>query len=167
MPAKTRKPRCVDGRWICTCCRTRKPVDDFYLTRYRNGKTRPRPLCKRCHNAQTVSQSRSPKRWAYRLWKQAKNRALRRGILFDLSRSFVENLLQEGRCDVTAIPFDLSEAQGSGRQNALCPTLDRVTPHFGYVESNVQVVCWVYNRAKGKDDHETVMVLVRSLSSAR
>lgn len=45
------------------------------------------------------------------------------------------------------------------------PSLDRVDPKLGYVTTNVQVVCWSYNQAKGQWDHQDVLVLARALVS--
>ena len=49
------------------------------------------------------------------------------------------------KCELTGLP--LREHHGS--QNWDSPSLDRVTPHLGYLYSNIRVVCFGVNAALG------------------
>jgi hypothetical protein len=118
------------------------------------------------YNAQLAARRRNdPLFRAYELWKSARDRASRRGIEFSLSREKVEHAVVAGICEVTGLAFDLSlknKAQGS-----LSPSIDRRDPHQGYTDGNCQIVCWLYNRAKGDGSHAEVMLLVEALNANR
>lgn len=138
-----------------------------------------RQYCTRCHgarsyearkrrrieyNARLAERRRSdPKFKAYEIWKQAKDRATMRGIEFSLSRERVERAVLVGRCEVTGLRFSF-EITGK-RMSPLSPSIDRINPNRGYVVGNVQIVCWLYNRAKGDGAHEDVMMLVEALNA--
>jgi len=102
---------------------------------------------------------------AYELWNGARDRARRRDIEFTVPRAFVERALVIGRCQVTNLQFDL--ALKSKRCGALSPSLDRIDQQKGYTEDNTQVVCWIYNRAKGDGTHEDVMMLMEALDAVK
>ena len=100
---------------------------------------------------------------AYELWHGAKSRAASRGVPFDLSRSFVEDSLRTGHCAVTGLRFDL--VLKDKRMGSFSPSIDRINPLVGYTDSNCQVVCWLYNRAKGDGSHSDVLVLAEALNA--
>lgn len=143
--------------------------------------TRWRQYCSPCHSASSYAsrkrtdrtrlalvqrrQREAPKNRAYTLWNSARNRAARRGITFSLSRDTVEQWLARGVCAVTGLAFDM--ALGTSRQATLAPSLDRIDPTKGYVDGNVQCVCWLYNRAKGAGTYDDVMLLVEALYARR
>lgn len=87
---------------------------------------------------------RHPKRI---LLKQARSRAQRGGIPFDLTEADIHI---PHRCPVLGIP--LKRAEGQQRQADTSPTLDRVDNTKGYVKGNVIVVSWRANRLKGDAD---------------
>jgi len=47
-----------------------------------------------------------------------------------------------------------------------CPSLDRVDSSKGYTKDNVQLVCRIYNTAKGNGTKEDVMKMVDALKDA-
>lgn len=47
--------------------------------------------------------------------------------------------------------------------NPFAPSLDKINPALPYTKENTQVVVWIYNRAKGPNAHEDVLVLANSL----
>ena len=136
-----------------------------------------RQYCAKCHgatsyksrqkrrqnyNAQlTVRRQSDPAFRAYELWKGAKDRAAIKGIEFSLSRDFVVSAVARGRCQVTGLPFDL--VLKAKRMGSFSPSIDRIDPQFGYVPGNVQIVVWIYNRAKGDGSHEDVLKLMEAL----
>lgn len=117
----------------CTTCKETKARDQFH-----KGKTQ----CKPC------SKVASFEYWLHQPWP----RRMLRGAYGKSRRALsLEYLLQlqasspECRCCGVTMTFDVQE-QGSMSPNAA--TLDRVVPSHGYVESNVQVVCWRCNTLK-------------------
>lgn len=161
----------------CTKCgRPRSQVTYFYTYGGKREK-RLRSVCKPCHikrgaavrranRAQYNATARARRRsslsaLAYGIWKQAKDRARKRGLEFSIDRTFVEAALAIGRCAVTYIAFDLTE--GATRSNPLAPSLDRIDPHIGYVPGNCRLVTWIYNRAKGDGTDADVHKLAEAL----
>lgn len=66
----------------------------------------------------------------------------------DITAEYIVNLMHSNgdKCSVTGIPFE--------ETGAFIPSIDRVDSSKGYFKDNVQIVCWIYNRAKcdGTDD---------------
>lgn len=100
---------------------------------------------------------------AYELWHGAKCRASMRKIDFSLSRRLVEKALMFGYCAVTGLKFDL--ALKGKRMGSFSPSIDRIDPALGYSDQNCQVVCWLYNRAKGDGSHSDVLKLAEALNA--
>jgi len=100
------------------------------------------------------------RRWASRLVSIAKYRAKRRGIKFSLKPEDIVESIREGLCEATGIPF-VFEARPGGHPFA--PSIDRVNPTKGYVRSNVQVVLYSYNSAKGRSSPEDIIRLADCL----
>lgn len=126
-------------------------------------------ICRPCHNKDSAKRQREDQRarsLGLRMWRYAKRRADLRGILFDLAPETLIAALESGRCAVTGLAFNRSGRSGSGRGGPFSPTIDRKNPAFGYTDANVQVVCWIYNRAKGPDTHEAVLALAEALRNA-
>lgn len=91
---------------------------------------------------------------AYSLYRHAFNsKSTKAGLPFDLTVDWILHKLQTGTCEVTGIPFVLTEnskgrGKGQTRPNKYAPSLDRKVPHHGYTTNNVQVVVWMYNMMK-------------------
>lgn len=79
------------------------------------------------------------------LFDGAKFRAAKLGVSFDLDRDVIEAKLRGGVCDATSMAFDMRV----GGPYALTPSLDRIDPTEGYTRTNVQVVVWAFNAARG------------------
>ncbi|WP_431290409.1 hypothetical protein [Burkholderia cepacia] len=138
-----------------------------------------RQYCSKCHcatsyrarnrrrleyNAQIAARRKSdPLFKAYEIWKSAKDRASRKGIEFTLSREKVERAVVGGICEVTGIKFDMSVKNKN--QSSFSPSVDKIDPRKGYTDENCQIVCWLYNRAKGDGTHAEVMLLVEALNA--
>ena len=92
----------------------------------------------------------------------AKQRSLKKGLMHDLSCEYVRGMLltNNWRCTQTNVLF---EFDGSGR-NPWQPSLDRLDNAKGYVIGNVQVVCLIYNIAKGHWSADTLQELVEIMS---
>lgn len=79
-----------------------------------------------------------------------------------ITEEWLSDKLSTGVCDVTGIKFDMLPPVKS-RMRAFAPSVDRIDSSLGYNESNCQVVCWLYNRAKGDGTHADVMKLAEAL----
>ena len=82
-----------------------------------------------------------------------------------LDPSDIARRIAAGYCEVTGLPFDMGLA-GEKVARAYTPSLDRIDSTEGYTPDNVQVVVWIYNRAKGVDGHDAVLTLARALCTA-
>lgn len=67
--------------------------------------------------------------------------------------------LERGKCEITGIEFYLGEGH-----SPWSPSIDRKDSAKGYVPDNIQVVCWMYNAAKGAHRHEDVMKMAAALN---
>lgn len=96
----------------------------------------------------------------------AKQRAKRSNLPFELTKEWLINKLKLGKCEVTGLPFTFVINGGRGHHvNSFSPSLDRVAPNLGYTPDNVQVVCWIYNRARGAFPLEDLKTMVKALTS--
>jgi hypothetical protein len=93
-----------------------------------------------------------------RLFHGAKKRSNESGLEFSLDREWVVAKVKSGFCEVTGLPFDLS----NGR-NLFAPSLDRTDSNLGYTPENVKVVVWCYNAAKATGTHEEVKRLAYAI----
>lgn len=100
---------------------------------------------------------------AYRIWNNARQRAARSGIPFDISFDWFLRRLNAGRCEATGIPLTLEVGSGSGRGHPFAPSLDQKVPGAGYTPDNTAVVCWLYNCAKGVTTHDNVVKMAKAL----
>lgn len=86
---------------------------------------------------------------SYQLWRDARKRAMKRGLVFSITKEFVEDILRVGRCAVTGVPFDLSPGCSSRAMKPHAPSLDRIVPARGYTPSNTRCVTTHFNVARG------------------
>lgn len=80
--------------------------------------------------------------------KNAKERALRKGLDFDLTYEYLESIATN-RCPIFGVEFEWGTSNmGKGRTKPNCPTLDRIVPDKGYVKGNVAFISYKANRIK-------------------
>lgn len=165
----------------CTQCGAERSAVTHFYEYGGKRERRVRSICKTCHAAngsaarkrrwkqykaqQSERYYASQKLRAYQLWHRAKRRAEVSNLEFSLTRSWVEELLAYGVCQVTGIAFDLSKSTRT-RQNPLCPTIDRINPALGYTPSNSRMVTWIYNRAKGDGTDAEVLAFAKVVLNA-
>lgn len=146
---------------VCTKCKVEQPLDCF--SKHKLGKDGLRPQCKKCTSSATqsyYSKTSSKSRFRARhLIKKAKHRNPEN---FNLSVEFIEQKIEFGHCEVTGLPF-VMEATETKIPHPFTPSLDRIDSSKHYTEDNVQVVCWIYNRAKGIDSPESVLLMADAL----
>jgi hypothetical protein len=88
---------------------------------------------------------KNPKRaWATDSVKNAKLRAKNKGLPFDITVEYIENILPDN-CPVFNTPFIY---RGNGVAGEKSPSLDRIDPVKGYVEGNVVVISSKANNIK-------------------
>ncbi len=102
-------------------------------------------------------QARNPART---LLTTTKTRARLKGLEWGLTDEYFYGRLAPMRCEVSGLPliFD-GRKHGPWR-----PSVDKIDPNKGYTPDNVQIVCWIYNRAKHIGPDEDVMILAKALT---
>jgi len=119
--------------------------------------------CRSCKNEWSKTDIRkSLDKRAAALLRAIRNRSLKKGVACDIDKDWLLERLTTGVCEVTGIPFNLDM---DSTERSFIPSLDQVIPSGGYTKKNTQVVVWIYNAAKGVDDHHAVMKLVEALSN--
>jgi hypothetical protein len=95
----------------------------------------------------------------------ATTRAKKHDLPITITRAWILERLDAGTCEATGLPFDTrpNEEGGGWVRRSFCPSLDRIDPAQGYTPENTQVVCWIYNAAKGTNGHEDVLILAEAL----
>lgn len=130
-----------------------------------NKKSR---FCQACQNEYNTQHRRNQKTldpirfWGGSVRRQAKQRALSRGIPFTITVQDLQNKVasQEERCWYCDGPMRFRAA---GRQTEDSPTVDQVDPGGGYTPDNTVVCCWRCNRHKSDATLEELEQLVEGV----
>jgi hypothetical protein len=83
------------------------------------------------------------------LHNHAKQRAKAAKIEFSITREWVTNKLNVGKCEMTGRQFVFQVDSGKGA-GAYSPSLDRIEPRLGYTPENTRLILWGVNCAKNK-----------------
>lgn len=94
------------------------------------------------------------------LWCYARKRAEKKNMPFTITREWVENKIQSGKCEVTGESFEILVGKGT---SAFAPSIERINNNEGYTSENCQVVTWIYNRAKGSFSESDFKRFAKSL----
>jgi hypothetical protein len=116
--------------------------------------------CKDCHNKKNRYRHVNRKEDADYRASSLVRAAKQRSDDVTITVSWVADKIAQGKCEVTGIPFDMSPHKPA---RSFTPSLDRIDPKRGYHPDNVQVVCWIYNRAKGVNSAADVLTLAKAL----
>lgn len=95
----------------------------------------------------------------------AKRRADKKNVPYGISdaeRARIGDVIEAGACEFTGLPFDSL----AGTAHPWAPSLDRIKPELGYVDGNVRVVVWAYNRAKANWSDKVLLTLMRAIVDA-
>jgi len=104
---------------------------------------------------------------AGKLYTDARHRAGKKDIPFDLTRDWIYHRLMAGRCELTGIRFECGERSEGERAGMYAPSVDRRVAALGYVADNCRLVIWHYNLAKGAYDDDAVLELAQAIISKR
>ena len=146
----------------CTKCKMSKPIEGY--RRQTIKKDGLCPICREClsvswqlNKTANVKRLKNYKKTirgrAVRLIIDAKKRATKNNIKFDLSRQIIENILEIGICERTGIKFQF-ESHDKFRSHPYAPSLDKINPFGDYTHDNIKVVCFAYNIAKNQFSHD-------------
>lgn len=73
----------------------------------------------------------------------ARRRSTQKDLPCTLTHSWVLERLQEGRCELSGLPFDYQAKKG--HLSPLTPSVDRIVPQLGYTPQNCRIVCQALN----------------------
>lgn len=97
----------------------------------------------------------------------ARGRADRKKLECTLTKEWILDKLQSGKCEVTNIPFVLESNGGKGhKQNSFSPSIDRINQTGPYTPQNCRITVWIYNRARGAFPDGDFDKLISSLHSS-
>lgn len=162
---------------ICSRCNKDKEIHQKEV----NGVIKMHSICKPCRSS--ISYNSRKKRTqeykikvkekneidiesrGYLIWKRAKDRASKKNLEFNITRDSVVLWLHAGICQATGLKLNLTF--GNEKLNPLGPSLDRINPKLGYVNGNVRMVSWIFNRAKGDGSDDDVWLLAEALNAIK
>lgn len=129
----------------CTGCQNTLPISEYYFGKKANKHY---AKCKKCHSAHCLrNQADMRKNDPFLMATiQKKKQAKSRGIEFNLTRDFLEDLWQQqdGKCAALGTPIEFNRDL---RSDSLA-TIDRIIPHLGYTQGNVKWLSGLANRVK-------------------
>ena len=134
-------------RWTCHPCenrwvRTTKPWD----TEAKKAYQRTRRLTAR----------------GFSLTSDAKQRAKKKGIPFNLNWVRIQERIDRGFCEVTGLPFDLNTPHSWA-----APSIDQIKPNEGYTEENVRIILYSLNTMLGNWGEDIVLTVSEALRQGR
>lgn len=125
-------------------------INDF--TQYKETQTQRRNRHKEKYPRQS---------WAAYAKRDAKKRAEKKGVPFNLTREYIESILPT-HCPVFNTPFQYG---GNGKIKPESPALDRIIPSLGYIEGNVHIISVKANNIKSAYSAQEVMIVAKWLES--
>ena len=161
----------------CSCCKIEKHKSEFWANKSKGGLN---SYCKKCSTQKSdLWKSINPenrKRYHYNwrinnlnksrsgtIIRDIRRRARKASIPIDLDKDFVFKKLQNGRCEITGIPFEIVKG---GRPSPRSPSLDRIIPNLGYVKSNVRMILYAINTFKNEWSDEDIYPIAKEFCRA-
>lgn len=83
----------------------------------------------------------------------------------EFSKEDIFAVIQEGRCEVTGIPFRLGTSGTNSEKNPFNPSPDRKDNSKGYTKDNVQWVVFIYNTMRNNFSDEDVRLFINVLKA--
>lgn len=95
----------------------------------------------------------------------ARSRARKKNIPFDLDRGYVKGLfdLQNGRCFYSDLELSIVKRDANKMHDPFKMTLDCVNPSLGYVEGNVVWCAYCVNALKLKMSKDSMIEICRAI----
>jgi len=126
----------------------------------REKKRQENPEVKEASQKRSADFYKSISGRAKTLYKSATRRAVKYEE-FDLTVNWIEDKLKSGFCEITHLPFDLSQ-HPKYEKNPFAPSIDRRDSSKGYTKENTRVVIWQVNLLRGEmNDEEILDVCIR------
>ncbi len=151
------------GSKTCKTCNETKPLEAFYKTSSSSDSRRIHCGVCVCKKLKEIREKIGAPIRGLRhgvLFKNARARARKRGIPFEITSDWIKEKLSIGRCEVTGIPF-------ADYHSPWSPSLDQIIPGHGYTKENTQLVVYAYNMAKNRFSHDDVMLLAKALINGK
>ncbi len=160
----------------CYKCGISKPLQDFHKRRDR--KYGVGSQCKMCKsesaraNYPNVKDKNTAykKEWLkthrgsiYRMLSNAKKRAQKKELTYDVDFEFVEQKVLAGVCEVTGWPVSFDAPHKSFSR----PSLDRINNAKGYTKANVRLVCWGVNSMLNEYGEDKLIAVANAISRSR
>jgi len=95
------------------------------------------------------------------LLRGAQSRAKKKNLPYDLTKEWLLSRWT-GRCELSGIPFVLRD--GAPGPKFYSPSIDRIVPALGYVQSNCRVILWAVNALKHDGTDEDMYRVARALA---
>ena len=141
----------------CKKCGVTYPHSHFRTKYYRkNGKAYVTGVCKICTNNRNkelttpeqrerrrILEAERRKQWDYTMFANAKQRAKRKNLDFDIDRKYIREIMTD-TCPVLGVKLE----RGVGYPQDNSPSLDRVDCTKGYVKGNLRIISDRANRIK-------------------
>lgn len=91
---------------------------------------------------------------------EAKSRASKRTLAFDIDKDFLMNLfiIQKGLCAISKETLLIEPKQFHSL------SLDKIDPNQGYIKTNVQWVSWIVYRAKGDMSQDMFINMCKTIT---
>jgi len=92
----------------------------------------------------------------YYLFKSAKERAVKNNIIFSITKDDIRNIYRT-KCPIFNIELFVDKS------NSNSPTIDRIDPNVGYVDSNIRMISYKANRSKSNSSFKEYNMLLNNL----
>lgn len=83
-----------------------------------------------------------------------RKRAIKKGLEFNLTTTWLIEKLKGGKCEATGMPFKIRPSNTT--INPYYPSIDRIDSSKGYTQDNCQIVIHGYNILKSSNNIEIV-----------
>ena len=96
------------------------------------------------------------------LFRNAKNRAKAKGLPFTLTKEWVVERIEWGKCELSGIPFNLEV--GREVSGPFSPSIDKIVPELGYTPENCRVILCGINLLKMNGTDEGMFHIAEQLT---
>lgn len=99
---------------------------------------------------------------AKKLVKAASLRARKKKLLFNLQWQDVEQILKQGKCQLTGLPFCFEQTV-EFKSHPFAPSLDRINSKEGYLKDNTRVILHSLNAALNEYGQDHLIKIVEAM----